>query len=55
MSDQEIERAFASLQTACRILESAGEHDIAAITSHAMALIIERHGIGDDHMIDPTS
>lgn len=40
------------LQDACKQLDNAGEHAIAAQVSYAMHLITERYGVGADHMHD---
>lgn len=55
MGVNEVQSAFDNLQSACRLLESGGQHDVAAITSHAMALLIERFGVGVDHISERTS
>ena len=55
MGANEIMSAFDALQAACRILELNQAHDIAAVTSHAMALITERFGVGADHISDRAS
>lgn len=47
--------AFEALQAACRLLEDGDQHDVAAITSHAMALLTQRFGVGVDHMSDLAS
>lgn len=50
MSTAEI---YAKLQDACRELEQAGDHAIAAMVSHSMAMIEAKYGIGTDHLDDP--
>jgi hypothetical protein len=47
--------AFDKLQSACRLLEDGEQHDIAAVTSQAMAMLTERFGVGVDHISEPTS
>lgn len=55
MTVDELQSAFEALQRACRLLETQNQHDIAAITSHAMALLTERFGIGVDHISERAS
>lgn len=43
-------RVYALLQEACRELDSAGDHAIAAHVGYAMTLIEAEYGIGDDHL-----
>lgn len=38
------------LQQACRLLETANEHHVAAHVSQAMALIQARYGVGRDDL-----
>jgi hypothetical protein len=43
------------LQSACRLLEAGGQHEVAAITSQVMVLLTEPFRIGTDHIIERTS
>jgi hypothetical protein len=43
-------RVYGLLQEACRALEQAEEHGIAAQVSYAMALVQRRYGVGQDHL-----
>lgn len=43
-------RIYSLLQEACRALEAAGDHGIAAHVGHSMALIQEKYGVGQDHL-----
>jgi hypothetical protein len=45
-------KVYTQLQVACRALEEAGEHGIAAHISYAMALVHDRFGVGEDHLPD---
>lgn len=47
------ELAYDHLQRACRLLEEKGEHAIAAMVSHCMAMVHDRFGVGTDHLDDP--
>jgi hypothetical protein len=43
-------RIYSLLQEACRALEQAGDHGIAAHVGHSMALVQEKYGVGVDHL-----
>ncbi len=43
-------RIYSLLQEACRALEQAGDHTIAAHVGHGMAMIEEKYGVGKDHL-----
>ena len=43
-------RIYSLLQEACRALEQAGDHAIAAHVGHGMAMIEEKYGVGKDHL-----
>lgn len=43
---------YSMLQEACRALEDAGEHAIAAYVGQGMALIDEKYGLGHDLVDD---
>ena len=43
-------RIYSLLQEACRALEEAGDHGIAAHVGHSMALVQEKYGVGQDHL-----
>lgn len=55
MGLDEVKQAFDSLQSACRLLEKGGQHDVAAVTSHAMSLLSERFGVGVDYITERAS
>jgi hypothetical protein len=40
---------YSLLQEACRALEDAGEHAMAAHVGLGMALVQEKYGVGEDH------
>lgn len=44
------DRTYSLLQEACRALEDAGDHAIAAYVGMSMALIHEKYGVGQDHL-----
>lgn len=44
------DRVYALLQEACRMLEGAHDHAIAAYVGHAMALVQAKYGVGRDHL-----
>ena len=41
---------YQQLQAACKALETAGDHGIAACVSYAMSLVQEQYGVGTDHL-----
>lgn len=43
-------RAYALLQEACRMLEDAEEHAIAAYVGHSMTLVEARFAVDPDHL-----
>ena len=43
-------RIYSLLQEACRALEHAGDHAIAAHVGHIMALVQEKYGVCEDHL-----
>lgn len=43
-------RVYSLLQEACRALEDAGDHAIAAYVGLGMALVQEKYGVGQDHL-----
>lgn len=42
-------RVYALLRDACRVLDDAEEHAIAAYVGLAMALVEEKYGVGRHH------
>lgn len=44
---------YSLLQQACRALEKAGDHAIAAYVGQSMALVQAKYGVGRDHL-DPS-
>lgn len=42
-------RVYSMLQEACRALEDAGDHAIAAYVGTGMAMVEEKYGVGHDH------
>jgi hypothetical protein len=46
---------YATLQQVCRELEGAGDHAIAAMVSHSMAMIQAKYGVATDHLDKPES
>lgn len=51
----EIRTALASLQQACRLLDTTGDHDVAAMTSSAMDILRARYGLEADQDVVPAS
>lgn len=44
---------YQHLQRACRALEGVEEHAAAAYVAHAMAIVHDRFGVGEDHRAEP--
>lgn len=44
------DRVYALLQEACRMLEGADDHAIAAYVGQSMALVQAKYGVGRDHL-----
>ncbi len=43
-------RTYTLLQEACRALEAAGDHAIAAYVGVSMAMVQEKYVVGRDHL-----
>jgi hypothetical protein len=42
-------QVYLMLETACRALEDAGDHAMAAYVGQGMAMMHEKYGVGQDH------